>query len=133
MLRTAISKGTLSTNQMFEAYFILTLGGETDLKKIMKYIDFKFELLKPLQKMILLKYMVYNKQNTERLESLKQDDQVLNYILDLKENSVVNEETYSLELIDSFPRKLNFPFMFNRNMTHTRFSKKINILIEPYK
>jgi hypothetical protein len=49
MLRTAISKGTLSVNQMFEAYFILSLGGETDLKKIMKYIDFKFEKLKPLQ------------------------------------------------------------------------------------
>ena len=58
MLRTAISKGTLSVNQMFEAYFILTLGGETDLKKVMKYIDFKFDKLKPLQKIILIQHMV---------------------------------------------------------------------------
>jgi len=57
MLRTAISKGTLSATQMFEGYFILTLGGETDLKKIMKYIDFKFDKLKPIQQMLLLPHM----------------------------------------------------------------------------
>lgn len=49
MLRTAISKSTLSVNQMFDAYFILSIAGETDLKKIMKYIDFKYEKLNPLQ------------------------------------------------------------------------------------
>jgi hypothetical protein len=71
MLRTAISKGTLSVNQMFEAYFILSLDGETDLKKIMKYIDFKFEKLKPLQQLVLLPHMVQDKKNWDRIEALK--------------------------------------------------------------
>ena len=92
-----------------------------------------FEKLKPLQKMILLPHMVQNKQNFERMESLKEDESVLQYISDLKAGAVLNAETNALELIDTSCQKLNSPIVFNRDMTHSKFGLKINILIEPYK